>query len=46
MRTVVDAAIELYNTFDIRSVFSSVHVNAETRKRAIPASPIGWLQKP
>jgi DNA-binding NarL/FixJ family response regulator len=42
----VDAAIALFATFGIRSIFSSAHNDAETRKRALPASPIGWLQKP
>lgn len=45
-RDGVDTAIELYSTLGIRSVFASAHADAETRKRATPASPIGWVQKP
>jgi len=42
----VDAAVELFDTFGIRSIFASAHADAETRKRAAPAKPIGWVQKP
>jgi DNA-binding NarL/FixJ family response regulator len=42
----VEAAIELFGTFGVRSVFASAHADAETRKRAAPARPIGWVQKP
>jgi DNA-binding NarL/FixJ family response regulator len=45
-RDGVEAAIELFTRFGIRSIFSSAHADANTRKRALPASPIGWLQKP
>jgi DNA-binding NarL/FixJ family response regulator len=45
-RDGVDAAIELFSTLGIRSIFASAHADNETRKRAAPASPIGWLQKP
>jgi CheY-like chemotaxis protein len=33
-------------TLGIRSIFVSAHADAETRKRAAPASAVGWLQKP
>ncbi len=42
----VEAAIELFSTLGIRSIFVSAHADVETRKRAAPASPVGWLQKP
>lgn len=42
----VEAAIELFTTLGIRSIFVSAHADVETRKRAAPASPVGWLQKP
>ena len=42
----VDAAVELFDTFGIRSIFASAHADAETRKRAAPAKPVGWVQKP
>ncbi|WP_246622060.1 response regulator [Rhizobium laguerreae] len=42
----IQAAIELNATLGVRSIFASAHADAETRKRAAAASPIGWLQKP
>jgi two-component system, response regulator PdtaR len=45
-RDGVDAAIELFSTYGIRSIFASAHADTDTRRRAAPASPIGWLQKP
>ncbi|TXR46603.1 response regulator [Phyllobacterium endophyticum] len=46
-RDGIDTAIELFAKFGIRSIFSSAHASdAETQKRATPASPVGWLQKP
>ncbi|KJX90016.1 histidine kinase response regulator hybrid protein (plasmid) [Agrobacterium tumefaciens] len=42
----VEAAIELFGMFGIRSIFASAHADEETRKRAAPARPIGWVQKP
>lgn len=45
-RDGVEAAIEIFSTLGIRSIFASAHADNETRKRAAPASPIGWLQKP
>lgn len=45
-RDGVDAAIELFSSYGIRSIFASAHADLDTRKRAAPASPIGWLQKP
>lgn len=45
-RDGVDAAIELFSTYGIRSIFASAHADNDTRRRAAPASPIGWLQKP
>nr|OAP97566.1 hypothetical protein A4U53_36625 [Rhizobium leguminosarum] len=42
----IQAAVELYATLGVRSIFASAHADPETRKRAAAASPIGWLQKP
>ncbi|MBY5773251.1 response regulator [Rhizobium laguerreae] len=42
----IQAAVELYAAFGVRSIFASAHADPETRKRATAASPIGWLQKP
>lgn len=45
-RDGVSAAIELYRTLGIRSIFVSAYGNAETRARAADANPIGWIRKP
>ncbi|MGI8852053.1 MAG: response regulator [Methyloceanibacter sp.] len=45
-RDGVDAAIELREKYGIPAIFASAHVDAETRRRALPARPVGWLQKP
>ena len=42
----VEAALELFRSFGIRSVFASAHADSDTRKRAASASPIGWVPKP
>jgi DNA-binding NarL/FixJ family response regulator len=45
-RDGVEAAVELFRSFGIRSIFASAHTDPDTRQRGAPASPIGWLQKP
>ncbi len=45
-RDGVEAALELYARHRIRSVFVTAHYDADTRRRALPANPIGWLPKP
>lgn len=45
-RDGVEAALELYRSLGIRSIFASAHADSDTRKRAAPALPIGWVQKP
>jgi two-component system, response regulator PdtaR len=45
-RDGIDAALDLYRDFGIRSIFASAHADPSFRKRAEPASPLGWLQKP
>jgi two-component system, response regulator PdtaR len=45
-RDGVDAALELFNEHAIRCVFATAHSDNDTRARAQPASPLGWLQKP
>jgi DNA-binding NarL/FixJ family response regulator len=42
----VDAAIEIFNSCGIRSLFASAYQDSETRRRAEPCSPLGWLAKP
>jgi DNA-binding NarL/FixJ family response regulator len=42
----IDTALELFRTHGVRSVFASAYSDPETRLRADPAAPLGWLQKP
>ena len=45
-RDGVDAALEIYRTLGIRSIFASAHGDAGTRARAEAAQPLGWVAKP
>ena len=45
-RDGVDAALEIFRTLGIRSLFASAHVDAQVRARAEPARPLGWVAKP
>jgi DNA-binding NarL/FixJ family response regulator len=45
-RDGIDAALEIFRTFGIRSLFASAHVDAQVRRRAEPARPLGWVAKP
>ena len=45
-RDGVEAAIEIFETFAIRSIFASAHCDPQTRARAEPARPLGWVSKP
>jgi two-component system, response regulator PdtaR len=45
-RDGVDAAIEIYSTLRIRSVFATAHHDGAIRARAAPSQPIAWLPKP
>lgn len=45
-RDGVSAAIEIYETLGIRSIFVSAFGNDETRARAARAHPLGWVMKP
>jgi DNA-binding NarL/FixJ family response regulator len=42
----VDAALNLFRAHGLRCIFATAHHDAETRARAAPAQPLGWLQKP
>lgn len=42
----VEAAIEIFNSCGIRSLFASAHHDPETRRRAAQCLPLGWLAKP
>jgi two-component system, response regulator PdtaR len=45
-RDGIDAAIELRRRYGLRCIFATAHLDAETRNRAAPAAPLGWLAKP
>jgi two-component system, response regulator PdtaR len=45
-RDGVDAALEIYRTLGIRSIFASAHGDAQIRARAAEAQPLGWVAKP
>lgn len=45
-RDGVDAALEIFRRLGLRCLFVSAYVDAETKKRAKPAKPYGWLSKP
>jgi DNA-binding NarL/FixJ family response regulator len=45
-RDGIDAALELYHSEGIRSLFATAHHDSGTRKRAQDARPLGWLAKP
>jgi two-component system, response regulator PdtaR len=45
-RDGIDAAIQLFRDHGIRSIFATAHHTQETRRRAKPANPLGWLPKP
>jgi two-component system, response regulator PdtaR len=45
-RDGIDAALELFGTHGIRSIFATAHQNSETRQRAHAANPLGWVPKP
>jgi len=45
-RDGVDAALQLFRDHGIRCIFATAHGDPETSRRAEPARPLGWLQKP
>jgi two-component system, response regulator PdtaR len=45
-RDGIDAALEIWQRFNIRSLFVSANLDAAARSRAAPANPIGFLEKP
>ena len=42
----IEAAIRLYSSYGIPSIFATAHGDAETRLRAAKANPRGWVNKP
>ena len=45
-RDGVDAAIEIYRSLGIRSVFATAQSDARTRARGEEANPLAWVAKP
>lgn len=45
-RDGVDTALELFRAHGIRCIFASAYSDRDARRRAEPAAPLGWLQKP
>jgi DNA-binding NarL/FixJ family response regulator len=42
----IDAALEIWRRFRIRSLFVSANLDAAARARAAAANPVGFLEKP
>jgi two-component system, response regulator PdtaR len=42
----VDAALEIFSAYGVRSIFATAHHDEHTRNRANKAAPLGWLSKP
>lgn len=42
----VNAALDIFRSTGIRSIFATAHYDADTRSRAQAAAPLGWLPKP
>jgi DNA-binding response OmpR family regulator len=45
-RDGIDTALELFRSLGVRCIFASAYSDQEARRRAAPAAPLGWLQKP
>ena len=45
-RDGIDTALELFRSQGLRCIFASAHSDHDSRLRAQPAAPLGWLQKP
>jgi len=45
-RDGIDAAGDLFRELGVRSVFATAHDDQQTRARAEPFAPLGWLTKP
>jgi len=42
----IDAALVMFRAYGVRCIFATGHADPQTRARAEPASPLGWLVKP
>jgi two-component system, response regulator PdtaR len=45
-RDGVEGALELLREHGVRSIFATAHSDQDISRRAAPAQPLGWLQKP
>ena len=45
-RDGIDAALEIFESTGRRCIFATALQDVETRNRAQPASPLGWIPKP
>jgi DNA-binding NarL/FixJ family response regulator len=45
-RDGIDTALQLFAQLGIRCIFATAHQDDQARRRAAPAVPLGWLQKP
>jgi two-component system, response regulator PdtaR len=45
-RDGIDAALDLFRAHGVRCIFATAHSDNDVRRRAVPAAPLGWLQKP
>ena len=45
-RDGIETALELFRSHGIRCIFASAYSDQEAQRRAAPAAPLGWLQKP
>lgn len=45
-RDGIDTAIELFRSHGVRCIFASAYSDQDARRRAKPAAPLGWLEKP
>jgi DNA-binding NarL/FixJ family response regulator len=45
-RDGIDTALALFAEHGIRCIFATAHHDEHARRRAQPAAPLGWLQKP
>jgi DNA-binding response OmpR family regulator len=45
-RDGIDTALQLFAQQGIRCIFATAHHDEQSRRRAAPAIPLGWLHKP
>jgi DNA-binding NarL/FixJ family response regulator len=45
-RDGIDTALQLFAEQGLRCIFATAHHDEQSRQRAAPADPLGWLHKP